>query len=142
MRPVRELFLRACALTAAVLGAAFLAGPGCALINSSSDCSPGCNILKSCGLLPTNDCGVYCASVASGAVFAGCSDQLEAQSTCAKQNPTCSSPSPCAGQIAAFAKCMQSYCDSNPNGQGCAGGGDGGTGDGGTSEGGTGGSGH
>ena len=131
MRSVRASCFRACALTATLLGAAVLAGPGCSLIDASSDCSSACNTLKGCGVLPTGDCGLYCASAVSGASVAGCLDQLNAQNACAKANPTCSASSSttCVTEIKALSTCMASYCASNPSGQGCPGAGDAGTGD-------------
>ena len=90
MRRTPALLLRACALAAALLGAAALAAAGCSFIDASSDCGSACNILKGCGTLPVNDCGLYCASAVSGAPLAGCLDQLNAQDSCAKANPTCS----------------------------------------------------
>ncbi len=134
MRTLRELCVRACALSAALLGAAAFAGPACSLIDAGSDCKSACETLKTCGLLSTGDCGVYCAGMVSGAVIAGCNDQFDAQNQCAKANTQCtaSSAGMCATQTEAFAKCMKDYCSSHPDGQGCpqvagdAGAGDGG----------------
>ena len=139
MRRTPALFLRACALGAALLGAGSLAAPGCSFIDASSDCSSACNTLKTCGTLPVNDCGLYCASAVSGAPLAGCLDQLNAQDSCAKANPTCSASASasCTPEVTAFTQCMANYCASNPSGQGCPGG-DGGTGEGGIGEGGVG----
>jgi hypothetical protein len=135
MRRPLELCLRALAVSAAVLGTALVHAAGCSLIDASSDCSSACNTLKGCGELPTGDCGTYCASAVSGAPIAGCLDQLDSMISCAKANPQCgtSSATSCTTQVNTFTHCMEAYCSSNPDGQGCPGG-DGGT------EGGTGGS--
>ena len=137
MRSLRQLFVRACAVSFTVLGAFAVSGPGCVvvdLIGASKDCNASCETLKKCGLLSTGDCGVYCAGVVSGAVAANCDSQLEAQITCAKAHPECtgSAATTCATQASAFAACMTSYCKDHPTAQGCTGAaGDAGTGDGG-----------
>jgi hypothetical protein len=137
MRRPLELCLRALAVTAALLSAALVDAAGCNLIDATSDCSSACNTLKSCGELPTGDCGLYCASAVSGATTGGCLDQLNAMISCAKSNPQCgtSAATSCSSQVTTFTQCMEAYCAKNPDGQGCPGG------DGGTGEGGTGGSG-
>ena len=134
MRRTPALLLRACALAATLAtlaGAALLASAGCSLIDATSDCSSGCNTLKTCGTLSVSDCGLYCASAVSGAPLAGCLDQLNAQDNCAKANTTCSTTAEasCVSEVTAFTQCMANYCSSNPSGQGCPGG------DGGTTEG-------
>jgi hypothetical protein len=131
MRRAPALFLRACALAAALsalAGTALLASAGCSLIDATSDCSSACNTLKTCGVLPVSDCGLYCATAVSGATAGGCLDQLNAQDSCAKANTTCSTAADasCVSEVSAFTQCMANYCATNPDGQGCPGG-DGGT---------------
>lgn len=133
---MRELFLRACAVSFVALGAFALSGPGCAVVdlfNASKDCSSSCETLKKCGELSVGDCGTYCASVVSGAATANCDSELEAQINCAKAHPDCtgSAAMSCASQASAFATCMANHCKDHPNDQGCPGAGDAGTGDGG-----------
>jgi hypothetical protein len=136
MRSVQELCVRAFSLSAVLLGAAFLAGPGCFvkdLIDSGQDCTASCNVLNECGLIQTSDCGAYCAGLVTGAVIAGCNDQFDAQNACAETNTQCGADSAamCAPQTEAFAQCMKDYCTMHPTGEGCSqlggGGGDGGT---------------
>lgn len=143
MRSLRQLCVRACALSFVVLGAALFAAPGCAianLINSGKDCTASCDILKMCGVLHSGDCGAYCAGLVSGAVIAGCNDLFDAQNSCAKDNANCSSAASaatCAPQAAAFAKCMADFCKNHSSSPGCSqlgGGGDAGGGDSGASE--------
>ena len=133
MRSLPQLCLRALALSAAILGAAALIGPACNLISEGDDCKSACTTLTTCGLLHTNDCGVYCSAMVYSVGLAGCGSQFDAQNACAKSNTDCSkAQSACSTQTTAFTKCMQDYCTTNPMGDGCPGAGDGGTGDGGT----------
>jgi hypothetical protein len=134
MRSVQELCVRAGALSAILLGAATLVAPGCFvkdLVDSEDDCTSSCNVLNKCGLINTSDCGAYCTGLLAGVTLSGCSDQFDAQNTCAAANPNCgaSSASMCSPQTEAFAQCMKNYCTMHPTGEGCAevGGGDGGT---------------
>jgi hypothetical protein len=137
MRSVHELFLRAVALSVAALGAAALVGPACSLFSQSDDCKSACTNLNQCGQLHTSDCGLYCTGQIYSAGLAGCGSQFDDLNACAKANTNCSTAqSACSTQTTAFTKCMESYCSTNPTGNGCPGGGDGGAGDGGKGDGG------
>ena len=133
MRKIQRLFLRACALTLVAAGAALFALSGCGLIAAETDCTSACSLYKDCSILPTSaSCGGYCAALVPGAAIAGCTDELDAQSACAKTSSVCSSATTdCAAPIAALAACMTTFCKKTPSAQGCSvvtlQGGDGGT---------------
>ncbi len=131
MRSAHALCLHVAALSAALLGAAVLAGPACSLISSGDDCKSACQVFVTCGTLKTSDCGLYCTGEVYSAQLAGCSDQFEALNACGKTNTACNA-STCASEQDAFTKCVMSYCANNPMGDGCPGASDGGTDGGGT----------
>ncbi len=136
------LRIRAFALaTILLLGGAAIAGsaPSCSFIDSASGCQSACDALSACGVLQTSDCGGYCASAVSTATYTGCTDQLDAQNTCAQTSGQCDAPNPdtCAAEVAAFTMCVTNHCTMDPNSDGCpVVSGDGGTGGTGSTDGG------
>jgi hypothetical protein len=122
MRPLPSL--RFCVSTVALavlLGGGAALAPGCSIFDSATQCQSACNALVQCGVIQESDCGGYCATAVSNATYTGCTDQLDAQNTCAQANGQCDGPSPqtCATEVAAFTMCVTDHCTSDPNSDGC-----------------------
>jgi hypothetical protein len=118
------LRVRAFALATILLlgGAAAIAGaPSCSLIDSATQCQSACDTLSACGVLQSSDCSGYCASAVSTATYTGCTDQLDAQNSCAQTSGQCDAPNPetCASEVAAFTMCVTNHCAMDPNSDGC-----------------------
>jgi hypothetical protein len=120
MRSMPALYFRAFAL-ATIVGAAAAGPPACSIIDSASECQSACNALVQCGVIQSSDCGGYCASAVSTATYTGCTDQLNAQNTCAQTSAQCDAPSPttCSMEVEAFTMCVTNHRTMDPNSDGC-----------------------
>lgn len=124
MASIRNLGVRIVALTVVACSALLGAAGGCGVISEETDCQNACDLLNTCGQLTGGACGAYCTSTIVAVGEAGCTSQFEAQNDCVTTNVTssdCSKVSMCASQIAAFTKCLATYCMKNPTAQGCPG---------------------
>jgi hypothetical protein len=96
----------------ALLGATFNFTAGC----KAASCESVCESRNDCdGQQQTADCAAFCDDARQSAETAGCTDTYDALLSCQGTIDICSSDTFCAGQSAAFFKCVSDACSADPS---------------------------